>query len=85
MGFSKKQKKIGKYQFLTKNNDFSDIFSRGKKIWKSENPKKIAIFRKIDRKSNFGVPIGLNHLVSENIGLGGHFGVFTTHTTHFFT
>ena len=40
------------------------------------------ISRKISRKSSFGVPIGLIHLVSENIGLGGHFGVFTTHTTH---
>ena len=43
------------------------------------------IFRKIGRKSIFGGPIGLNHLVFEYIGLGGHFGVFTTHTTHFFT
>ena len=43
------------------------------------------IFRKIDRKSSFGDPIGLNHLVSENIGSGGHFGVFTTQIANFFT
>ena len=41
------------------------------------------IFRKNYQKSSFGDPIGLTHLVSENIGSGGHFGVFTTQITHF--
>ena len=42
-------------------------------------------FLEIGRKSSFGDPISLNHLVSENIGSGGHFGVFTTQIAHFFT
>ena len=40
-------------------------------------------FQKIGRKSSFGVPIVLDHLVSENMSLSGHFDVFTTHTTVF--
>ena len=52
-------------------------------IWDFENLKKSSKFRKICRKSSFGVSINLNHLVSETTSLSGHFGVFTTHITNF--
>ena len=46
---------------------------------------KIKNFDKIYQKSVFVDSIGLIHQVSENIGSGGHFGVFTTHISHFGT
>ena len=40
---------------------------------------------KIYRNPSFSASIGLNHLVSKNTSLSGHFGTFTTHITRFFT
>ena len=85
MGFSEKQKFFEKNHFLPKFWWFLWFFLFLGYIWDFENLKKSSKFRKIGRKSSFGVSIDLNHLVSETTSLSGHFGVFTTHITNFFT
>ena len=52
---------------------------------RNEKSKKFMKLRKIYRNLSFGVSIGLNHLVSKNMSLSGHFGIITTHVTRFFT
>ena len=84
MGFSEKLEKIEKNQFLPKFWWFLWFFWFFTIHLGNGKSRKIMKFQKIGRKSSFGVPIVLDHLVSENTSLSGHFDVFTTHTTVFF-
>ena len=83
MEFLEKQKKFQNFRFLPIFWWFSWIFLFFVQYFRFRKSKKIMKFRKIGRFSSFGVSVGLDHLVSENIGISGHFRIFTTHITHF--
>ena len=85
MEFLEKQKNFENFRFLPIFWWFSWIFLFFVQYFRFRKSKKIMKFRKIGRFSSFGVSVGLNHLVSENIGISGHFRIFTTRKTHFFT
>ena len=85
MGISEELKIFQKYQFLPNFWWFSWFFLFITTYLRNEKSKKIMKFQKIYRNPSFGVSIGLNHLVSKNMSLSGHFGTITTHVTRFFT